>query len=217
MSRRAWTCSSLKPWRRLCHLLQSGVQSHLPGGIIPDTGATCRLNRPEATRVNRIEDRQEPEFDHPRAYPRIETVKALVQDKYGSPDVLELRDIDKPIVGDGDLLVRVRAAAVDPGVWHLMTGLPYLVRVMGYGLRAPRVQVRGTDVAGHVAAVGENVTRCSAPATAPLPSTPVLERTGLRRSPQTLPLSRLRPCPPPLSPPSRVFATWERLNRGRRS
>jgi NADPH:quinone reductase-like Zn-dependent oxidoreductase len=57
-------------------------------------------------------------------------VKAIVQDKYGSPDVLELRDIDKPIVGDRDLLVRVHAAAVDPGVWHLMTGLPHLRRLL---------------------------------------------------------------------------------------
>ena len=60
-------------------------------------------------------------------------MKAIVQDRYGSPDVLELKDIDKPVVGDDDLLVRVYAAGVDPGVWHLMTGLPYLVRFMGFG------------------------------------------------------------------------------------
>lgn len=55
-------------------------------------------------------------------------MKAIVQDRYGSPDVLELRDIDRPEIGDDEVLVRVHAAAVDPGVWHLMTGLPYLVR-----------------------------------------------------------------------------------------
>ncbi|HZC98640.1 MAG TPA: NAD(P)-dependent alcohol dehydrogenase [Actinomycetes bacterium] len=86
-------------------------------------------------------------------------MKAVVQDRYGSPDVLEFRDIDKPVVGDDDLLVRVRAAGVDPGVWHLMTGLPYLVRVMGYGLRKPKVGIRGRDVAGRVEAVGTNVTQ----------------------------------------------------------
>jgi NADPH:quinone reductase-like Zn-dependent oxidoreductase len=86
-------------------------------------------------------------------------MKAIVQDGYGSPDVLELRDIDKPVVGDDDVLVRVHAAGVDPGVWHLMAGLPYLVRMMGFGLRAPKVRVRGMDLAGRVEAVGVNVTR----------------------------------------------------------
>ena len=83
-------------------------------------------------------------------------MKAIVQDTYGSPDVLELRDIDKPVVGDDDVLVCVHAAGVDRGVWHLMTGLPYLVR-MGYGLRKPKTRVRGTDVAGHVEALGKDV------------------------------------------------------------
>lgn len=86
-------------------------------------------------------------------------MKAIVQDTYGSPDVLELRDIDKPVVGDHDVLVRVHAAGVDPGVWHLMTGLPYLVRIMGFGLRKPKARVRGMDVAGRVEAVGKGVTQ----------------------------------------------------------
>jgi NADPH:quinone reductase-like Zn-dependent oxidoreductase len=86
-------------------------------------------------------------------------MKAVVQGTYGSPDVLELTDIDRPVVGDGDVLVRVHAAGVDPGVWHLMTGMPYLVRVMGYGLRTPKVGIRGRDVAGRVEAVGDNVTQ----------------------------------------------------------
>jgi NADPH:quinone reductase-like Zn-dependent oxidoreductase len=85
-------------------------------------------------------------------------VQAIVQDTYGTADVLALRDIDRPAVGDDDVLVRVRAAGVDRGVWHLMTGRPYLVRIMGYGLRAPRVSVPGTDMAGRVEAVGRNVT-----------------------------------------------------------
>lgn len=86
-------------------------------------------------------------------------MKAIVQDSYGSPDVLELADIDRPVIGDDDLLIQVHAAAVDPGVWHLMTGLPYLVRAFGFGLRSPKVRVRGRDVAGRVEAVGKNVTR----------------------------------------------------------
>jgi NADPH:quinone reductase-like Zn-dependent oxidoreductase len=85
-------------------------------------------------------------------------MKAIVQDRYGSADVLELRELEPPVVGDDDVLVQVHAAGVDPGVWHLMTGLPYLVRLMGYGLRRPKVGVRGRDVAGRVEAVGENVT-----------------------------------------------------------
>jgi NADPH:quinone reductase-like Zn-dependent oxidoreductase len=86
-------------------------------------------------------------------------MRAIVQDTYGSADVLELRDIAKPAVGADDLLVRVHAAGVDPGVWHLMTGLPYLVRIFGFGLRVPKYRVRGRDVAGRVEAVGENVTQ----------------------------------------------------------
>jgi NADPH:quinone reductase-like Zn-dependent oxidoreductase len=86
-------------------------------------------------------------------------MKAVVQGTYGAAEVLELREIDKPVVGDDEVLVQVRAAGVDPGVWHLMTGLPYLVRVMGYGLRTPKVGIRGRDVAGRVEAVGTNVTR----------------------------------------------------------
>jgi NADPH:quinone reductase-like Zn-dependent oxidoreductase len=86
-------------------------------------------------------------------------MKAIVQDTYGSPDVLELRDIDKPEIGDEEVLVRVHAAGVDRGVWHIMTGLPYPIRLAGYGLRAPKNPVPGMDVVGVVEAVGKNVTR----------------------------------------------------------
>jgi NADPH:quinone reductase-like Zn-dependent oxidoreductase len=84
-------------------------------------------------------------------------MKAIVQDSYGAPAVLQLRDIDKPVAGDDEVLVRVEAAGVDPGVWHLAAGRPYLVRLMGMGLRAPKTRVRGTDVAGRVETVGANV------------------------------------------------------------
>lgn len=86
-------------------------------------------------------------------------MKAIVQDIYGSPDVLQLRDIERPTVGDGEVLLRVHAAGVDPGVWHIMTGLPYLIRIMGIGLRAPKTRVRGMAVAGRVESVGRRVTR----------------------------------------------------------
>jgi NADPH:quinone reductase-like Zn-dependent oxidoreductase len=85
-------------------------------------------------------------------------MKAIVQDEYGSTDVLRLEDIDPPALGDDDVLLRVEAAGVDPGVWHLMTGLPYMIR-LGYGLRKPKARVRGRDVTGRVEAVGANVTR----------------------------------------------------------
>ncbi len=88
-------------------------------------------------------------------------MKAIVQDTYGPADVLKLRDIDRPPIGDDEVLVRVRAAGVDPGVWHLMTGEPYLIRAMGFGLRRPKVAVRGRDLAGVVEAVGARVTRFS--------------------------------------------------------
>ncbi|MCA0145529.1 NAD(P)-dependent alcohol dehydrogenase [Blastococcus sp. LR1] len=84
-------------------------------------------------------------------------MKAIVQDSYGSADVLRFEDVDRPVLGDRDVLVGVRAAGVDLGVWHAMTGLPYLAR-LGLGLRAPRTRVRGMDVAGVVVAVGSEVT-----------------------------------------------------------
>src|SRR4051812_8712573 len=86
-------------------------------------------------------------------------MRAIAQDTYGPPDGLELRDVDKPVAGDGEVIVRVRAAGVDQGVWHIMTGRPYPIRLAGYGLRAPRTPVPGADVAGVVEAVGGGVTR----------------------------------------------------------
>jgi NADPH:quinone reductase-like Zn-dependent oxidoreductase len=88
-------------------------------------------------------------------------MKAIVQDAYGSADVLELRDIDKPAPKDNEVLVRVHAAGLHRGDWHVMTGLPYLIRIVvpALGLRRPKVPVRGMDVAGRVEAVGEHVTR----------------------------------------------------------
>jgi NADPH:quinone reductase-like Zn-dependent oxidoreductase len=86
------------------------------------------------------------------------TMKAIVQDRYGTSEVLELRNIDKPLIGDNEVLIRVRAAAVNPGDWAIMGGLPYIARPV-YGMGKPKNRVRGTDVAGEVEAVGASVTR----------------------------------------------------------
>jgi NADPH:quinone reductase-like Zn-dependent oxidoreductase len=86
-------------------------------------------------------------------------MKAIVRDTYGSADVLELRDIDKPKIEDDEVLVRVHAAGVGRDVWHVMTGLPYPIRLAGYGLRAPKNLIIGSDVAGVVEAVGKDVSR----------------------------------------------------------
>jgi NADPH:quinone reductase-like Zn-dependent oxidoreductase len=85
-------------------------------------------------------------------------MKAIAQDVYGQAEVLELRDVERPAIGAGEVLVEVRAAGVDPGVWHLMTGEPYLIRALGYGLRKPKVAVRGLALAGVVSAIGAGVT-----------------------------------------------------------
>jgi NADPH:quinone reductase-like Zn-dependent oxidoreductase len=85
-------------------------------------------------------------------------MKALTQNRYGHADVLELREIPRPEPRDGQVLVRVVAAGMDRGAWHFMTGEPYLMRVLGFGLRAPSVAVPGTNLAGVVEAVGAGVT-----------------------------------------------------------
>jgi NADPH:quinone reductase-like Zn-dependent oxidoreductase len=83
-------------------------------------------------------------------------MQAIVQDRYGSADVLQLKDIDQPAVAAGEVVIRVRAAGVHQGDWHYMTGLPYVAR-LGLGLRRPKVSVRGMDVAGVVESVGDGV------------------------------------------------------------
>lgn len=86
-------------------------------------------------------------------------MKALVQRAYGPVGKLRVEEIARPTVGDKSVLIRVRAAGVDPGIWHTMTGRPYMVRLMGLGLFKPKVQVAGWDAAGVVEAVGAGVTR----------------------------------------------------------
>lgn len=86
-------------------------------------------------------------------------MKAIVRDRYCTPDALTYGDVDLPPVGPKDVLVRVHAAGVDQGVWHLITGMPLLVRAVGFGLRRPKVHGLGEDVAGVVEAIGAEVTR----------------------------------------------------------
>jgi NADPH:quinone reductase-like Zn-dependent oxidoreductase len=84
---------------------------------------------------------------------------AAVRENYAGPETVALRDVDRPTVGDEEVLVEVRAAGLDPGVWHVVTGLPYFVRLTGYGLRKPKNKLVGGDVAGRVEEVGRHVTR----------------------------------------------------------
>ena len=87
------------------------------------------------------------------------TMQAIVQDSYGGSEVLRHERTARPEIADGEVLVRVHAAGLDRGTWHLMTGRPYLMRVIGFGFRRPKNPVPGLDVAGTVVAVGADVTR----------------------------------------------------------
>ena len=89
-------------------------------------------------------------------------MRAIVQDVYGSADVLRIAEIGRPATAANEVLVKVRAAGMDRGTWHFMTGQPYLFRIMGAGFRRPKSRVPGLDVAGTVVAVGSDVTRFEA-------------------------------------------------------
>src|SRR5215210_6114116 len=90
----------------------------------------------------------------------VGTMRAIVQDAYGSDaaTVLRLAVIERPTIGDDGILVRVAAAGVDRGTWHVMTGLPYAVRLAGFGLRKPKASNPGRALAGTVESVGKDVT-----------------------------------------------------------
>ena len=85
----------------------------------------------------------------------------MIQDRYGSADTLSLRVVPKPQLEPDEVLIDVSAAGLDRGVWHLMAGQPYLIRVMGYGLTRPKSEIPGADVSGRVVAVGDSVDRFS--------------------------------------------------------
>ncbi len=87
------------------------------------------------------------------------SMKAVIYTDYGSPEVLQLREITKPVPNDDQILIKVRAASLNPLDWHFMEGTPYLMRALGVGLRKPKVPRLGVDLAGVVEAVGKNVTQ----------------------------------------------------------
>ena len=86
-------------------------------------------------------------------------MRAIVQTKYGSTDVLSLKEVDKPVMPDDSVLLRVHAASVNAGDWHLMRGTPFPIRLMFGGLLKPKIKILGFDVAGHVEAIGKDVTQ----------------------------------------------------------
>ena len=104
---------------------------------------------------------QAPRHAGPVAAARQTSMQAIVQRRYGTvpDDVLRLAQIARPRLAAGEVLVQVRAAGLDRGTWHVMAGLPYLIRVMGFGFRRPKNPIAGLDVAGTVVAVGSDVTR----------------------------------------------------------
>ena len=142
------------------------------------------------------------------------TMQAIVQDGYGAAeDVLRLEEIDRPAVADTEVLLRVHAVGVDRGVWHLMTGLPFPVRLAGYGIRAPKTRVRGREVAGRVEAVGSAVTTLAIGdevfgiAEGAFADYACAQPGKLAPGQRTCQPSRRRPSPFQLSRPCRPFAT----------
>jgi NADPH:quinone reductase-like Zn-dependent oxidoreductase len=99
--------------------------------------------------------------DRPLTSPHAggQPMQAIVRSTYGTADGLSVRAMQRPAIGAGDVLVQVRAAGLDRGTWHVMAGLPYAIRLAGYGLRAPKSPLLGSDLAGVVVAVGDDVTR----------------------------------------------------------
>ena len=95
----------------------------------------------------------------PHGGPAPETMRAVTQDAYGSVEVLRLGRTATPTIAADEVLVRVRAAGLDRGTWHVMTGRPYLMRLIGFGFRGPKNRIAGLDVAGTVVAVGAEVRR----------------------------------------------------------
>jgi NADPH:quinone reductase-like Zn-dependent oxidoreductase len=86
-------------------------------------------------------------------------MKAVFQARYGPPEMLEVRDVATPVVGDEEVLVRVHAASLHPDVWHVVRGRPFVLRLMGAGFARPGNPIPGTDMAGVVESVGSSVTR----------------------------------------------------------
>ena len=132
-------------------------------------------------------------------------MRAIVQDRYGTAeDVLRLAEIDRPTNRDDEVLVRVQAASVDRGTWHIMAGLPYPIRLAGFGVRRPKYANPGRSLAGTVEAVGAAVysakvlvaiPNTSSPGAKPVTSAPTASTVPARFRPGLAYLGRWRPNP----------------------
>jgi NADPH:quinone reductase-like Zn-dependent oxidoreductase len=143
----------------------------------------------------------------PTSAPRQQRMQAVVQDEYGTADVLRVAEIDRPSIAADEVLIRVRAAGLDRGTWHFMAGMPYLFRLMGPGLRKPKNPVLGLDVAGTVVAVGADVTRLGVgDEVFGIGKGSFAEYASARED-------KPRSWRSPVSPPCRVFSTWGRSKR----
>jgi NADPH:quinone reductase-like Zn-dependent oxidoreductase len=109
--------------------------------------------------INPVSDKPVESAASISSMPKSDKMRAIVQDAYGSSDVLGLTEIDRPEIAANEVLVDVAVAGMDRGTWHLMAGKPHLMRVIGFGFRRPKNRVPGLDVAGTVVAVGSEVTR----------------------------------------------------------
>ena len=145
-----WT-AHLPPWSR-----GSEECSTLPPRLLAKGAAFHAKRRFSSKAVVRNLDRHHQSDWIGPAAPQEDVIKAIIQDKYGSPDVLELKDVDKPVAKESEVLVRVRAAAVNIGNWHLLRGIPYAMRP-AVGLFKPKHEIPGLDLAGEVEAVGGSV------------------------------------------------------------
>lgn len=138
-----------------------GDASHLHGVVVHLTSVNLEVISISAVdAADTIERKETAMTDRQETATKNGTMRAIVQKGYGSADVLRLAQVPVPRVPDDSVLVRVSAAGLDRGTWHVMTGLPYMIR-LGFGLRGPRNPVPGRDVAGTVVAVGAAVTRLS--------------------------------------------------------
>jgi len=138
-------------------------QNHIPSASLGSDPRPAAPAPPRLAAAN-ASARQHDVVTGDRNHPTAEqgTMQAIVQHSYGSPDVLRLARTDRPAIADDQVLVRVHAAGLSRGTWHLMTGRPYLMRLMGFGFAKPSSRVPGLDVAGTVAATGSAVTRFAA-------------------------------------------------------
>ncbi len=141
------------------HWLRIEGRSKLADGELFNTDVVRESNRALELEENKLHATQERNDTTTSEQGEAAQMQAIVQAQYGSADVLELRTIERPEVTAKEVLIEVYAAGVDRGVWHLMTGLPYFVRLAGFGVTRPKNPVLGLDIAGRVIEVGADVTR----------------------------------------------------------